>query len=90
MKYQEIEHMYLDHEKVDLNKFYKFVLEEMSFKDFKKFFKLRFMEKRRDSEFEYFYNILEEDDSKELRKEYLQYLAFKYLQNTNEEGIELI
>lgn len=77
-------------ERLDLKQTYKWVLNEMSYEDFRKLFILRFKDEH-DGEvsYEFDYSYRAEKDSKEAREDYLKYLAYKLIQNLATNGVKL-
>ena len=77
-------------ERLDLKQTYKWVLNEMSYEDFRKLFVLRFKNEQ-DGEVGYYfeYSYRAEKDNKKAREDYLKYLAYKLIQNLATNGIEL-
>lgn len=78
-------------ERLNLKQTYKWVLEEMSYEDFRKLARLAFMNHRVlvPYPFDYRYEVEKKGDSKKAREEYLKYLAYKLVQNLFTDGVEL-
>lgn len=78
-------------ERLNLKQTYKWVLEEMSYEDFKKLTTLRFVCHRTNPAypFQYEYMTDKKHDSKRAREDYLEYYMYKLIQNLMTEGIEL-
>lgn len=79
-------------ERLDLKQTYEWILNEMSYEDFRKLAELRFKDCQpchTEYEFSYRYMTDEKHDSKKTREEYLKYLAYKLIQNLATEGVEL-
>ena len=77
-------------ERLDLKLTYKWILNEMSYEDFRKLFVLRFENKRYDEvEYTFEYSYRPGKDSAEARENFLKYLAYKLIQNLATNGVEL-
>ena len=77
-------------QRVNLRAAYKWVLEEMSYKDFCRFAKLRCFSRTGNYPFSYTYMVSEKDDNKKTREEYIKYLMYKLIQNLDTPDVELI
>lgn len=78
-------------ERLDLKQTYKWLLGDMEYEDFKKLTTLRFICHYTNPAypFQYEYMVSKKDDSKRAREEYLEYLAYKLIQNLMTESVEL-
>ena len=80
-------------ERLDIKQAYNWVLNEMKYKDFRALTELRFKDCRpyyTEHAFSYRYMIDEEHDSPEAREDYLKYYFYKLVQNTMDDGIEVM
>lgn len=76
-------------ERLNLDATYEWILNGMSYADFRKLSVLRFVEINQGYDFKYEYMIDQKHDCQTARKEYLQYLAYKLVQNLATPGVEL-
>lgn len=79
-------------EALELKPMLNWILEKLPYKDFRKLFTLGFTANTGDLDqyyFAYSYHVLEKDDTPKARKAYLEYLAFKLLQNLATPSVEL-
>lgn len=79
-------------ERLDLKQTYKWILNEMSYENFRALTELRFGYYRPNHtkyEFSYKYMTDEKHDSPKARRDYLKYYFYKLIQNLATEGIEL-
>lgn len=79
-------------ERLDIKQAYKWVLNDMEYKDFRALTELRFKDcspNHTEYEFSYKYMTDEEHDSPKARQDYLKYFFYKLIQNIYTEGIDL-
>lgn len=74
-------------ERLDLKESYKWVLNDMTYEDFRAFAVLRFSLPEYD--FQYKYMVDEKHDSPKAREDYLKYLMYKLIQNLNTHRVRL-
>lgn len=68
-----------DGERLDIKKTFKWIMEDMSYDDFEKLARLTFQSTT--GPFTYRYRINEKADSPATRKDYVEYLCYKLVQN---------
>ena len=76
-------------ERVNLKAAYKWLVNEMDYKDFRAFATLRFVDTRAGYDFKYRYMVDEERDTPEAREDYLKYFMYKLIQNIETPSVEL-
>lgn len=77
-------------ERVNLKRGYKWILNKMSYNDFRAAFVLRCVSTNPSYPFIYKYMVMEEDDSPKAREEYLKYLMYKLVQNIETPSVKLM
>lgn len=75
------------YESANLGAVYKWILNELDYESFTKLAQLRCAENGRP--FTYFYRTRAEKDTPKAREDYLEYLAYKLLQNVSTPGVRL-
>lgn len=73
-------------ERLNLKKTFDWILNEMSYEDFRRLAVLRF---RGPYPFRYKYMVRKEKDTPEAREDYLKYLMYKLIQNLETPSVEL-
>lgn len=77
-------------ERLNLKRTYKWLLNEMSYDDFRAAFVLRCVSTNPSYPFVYKYMVMEENDSPKAREEYLKYLMYKLVQNIETPSVKLM
>lgn len=77
-------------ERVNLKAAYKWLINDMSYQDFRAFATLRFTSKNSTYPFSYRYAVSKKNDSPRRREEYLKYLMYKLIQNIETPGVEIL
>lgn len=77
-------------ERANLKVAYKWVLNEMSYRDFRAFATLHCVDTRAGYDFKYKYMVDEEHDTPEAREDYLKYFMYKLVQNVETPSVELM
>lgn len=75
-----------DGERLNLKRTYDWILNEMSYEDFRRLAVLRF---RGPYSFRYAYMVSKEKDTPKAREDYLKYLMYKLVQNLETPSVEL-
>ncbi len=76
-------------ERFNLKRSYEWILNEMSYKDFRAFATLRFVDTGDGYNFSYKYMVTEEHDTPSAREDYLKYMMYKLVQNIETPAVEL-
>ena len=76
-------------ERFNLKRSYKWILNEMSYKDFRAFATLHFVDTRGGYSFDYKYMVEEEHDTPSAREDYLKYMMYKLVQNIETPSVKL-
>lgn len=76
-------------ERFNLEKTYEWILDEMSYKDFRAFATLHFVDTIRGYSFSYKYMVDEEHDTPSAREDYLKYMMYKLVQNIETPSVKL-
>lgn len=75
-------------ERAYLDEVYKWILKELDYESFTKLAQLRCVDEN-GQPFTYFYRVRAERDTPKAREDYLEYLAYKLLQNVSTPGVRL-